>query len=398
MGKNPANKEKPLRGIVKNKKICLKQESDIPHVSRIGLRRRKSRVTWSDLGDANLRIPEDQPINHFNNSLEKENINDVVTLLLLLNNRNPTTPNLNKHISFPKSIKLFNIIYFYSGVSDKNKDESLLSTKYFIKSHEYNFYMNCFVNNIGLSRKFLEEGIDPNCSDIVGNSVLLNACGENHIDMCKLLISFGANINNVNTCGITVLHIASYFGYTELLQFLLPLFSNKNIQDIYGNTPLHYAIKKNNINAVSLLIHNNANIYSMNKLHVSPMYIACIKEIDDIIFLFLDNGFDVNSIINTITKYRMLHVLCKYKKNDIIIKLLQRNDININIQSNNGDTPLHICYITQNSDIIPFLEQKNPDIYIKNNNGLSVSGFNQKEISNFSPMSISHLIFRNPSI
>lgn len=64
-----------------------------------------------------------------------------------------------------------------------------------------------------------------------------------------------------------------------------------NKLDKYGNTALHNAVKRNDINTVKYLLENNACVFTKNS-----------------------QGDDVYDIINKTKNYEMLKILTKYNK------------------------------------------------------------------------------------
>ena len=63
----------------------------------------------------------------------------------------------------------------------------------------------------------------------------------------------------------------------DLLLAILNKFPDVNISDMYGNTPLLYAIKTNNYLAIRTLLENNARVLFKNNDGVSPLHYALDK-------------------------------------------------------------------------------------------------------------------------
>ena len=81
---------------------------------------------------------------------------------------------------------------------------------------------------------------------------------ENHLEIVKLLIYSGANIENKTKEGATPLHIASLNGHLAIVKHLIS--SGANIQNKTNHkiTPLHIACKKKHIEIVKYLISHGA--------------------------------------------------------------------------------------------------------------------------------------------
>ena len=67
---------------------------------------------------------------------------------------------------------------------------------------------------------FYKEKIDINISDITGATPLHYACSGGYIDVVKLLIKFGADINTTRS-GSTPLYLAILHGHLDLVEYIL---------------------------------------------------------------------------------------------------------------------------------------------------------------------------------
>ena len=105
-----------------------------------------------------------------------------------------------------------------------------------------------------------------------------------------------------------------------------------NLQDIYGMTPLHYALRSKNIDAAIALLKAGANPNLPNERGIAPLsYINGFPERLDLLQLMLDNGGDVDfftgqhGILEGIKKYRsqdpkfkpVIELMEKYSKKGI---------------------------------------------------------------------------------
>ena len=80
----------------------------------------------------------------------------------------------------------------------------------------------------------------------------------NSVDMAKLLLDKGANINSVTDNNSTLLHLAIQRNEKELIRFLVARGANLNEEDVFGKTPLIYAIQTKQADVVQLLLEHGA--------------------------------------------------------------------------------------------------------------------------------------------
>lgn len=68
-----------------------------------------------------------------------------------------------------------------------------------------------------------------------------------------------------------------------------------NIQDRQGYTPLHYASKSGNREAILFLINNRAVVNSRNNMNQTPLLLACCRSRDvESVRILLDNGAEID--------------------------------------------------------------------------------------------------------
>ncbi len=107
----------------------------------------------------------------------------------------------------------------------------------------------------------LQYGADPNLSTKEAMTALFAAAGHGNIEIAKMLIEKGAEINAGNLSrGFTALYIAVENSHHDMVTFLIERGANINVQAEYGWTPLHRAIANGDYSMVELLIEKGANV------------------------------------------------------------------------------------------------------------------------------------------
>jgi len=97
---------------------------------------------------------------------------------------------------------------------------------------------------------------------LVRISVLSAAVSENELEMVKLLIRRGADVNWVprgGSAGKTPLHFASVDAGPEMTKLLIQAGANVNVLDSSGWTPLHIAAGRGRVDIIKILLANRAN-------------------------------------------------------------------------------------------------------------------------------------------
>lgn len=89
---------------------------------------------------------------------------------------------------------------------------------------------------------------------------LFHVINEDDLDILKVLITAGADLNIQNEEGWTPLHIAALHNNTEIVSMLVTAGAHLNVQNESGLTPLIVAASNNNKEVVQILIFAGADL------------------------------------------------------------------------------------------------------------------------------------------
>ncbi len=106
--------------------------------------------------------------------------------------------------------------------------------------------------NFDIAKILIEAGADINVKSRYHNTPLSLAIYNDYENIVKLLLDHGANIDKSAI-------IAAKQGHINIMKLLIKYKVDINIKDEWGNTPLIYAILKNNKNMEKLLLDNGAD-------------------------------------------------------------------------------------------------------------------------------------------
>ncbi|KAK2710298.1 hypothetical protein QYM36_013820 [Artemia franciscana] len=142
-----------------------------------------------------------------------------------------------------------------------------------------------------------------------GRAPLHDAAKDGKLDMCQLHLSKGAYIDSLDLKGYTPLHWAAKTGQISVANYLLKKGANlhlksKNSEDC-GKTPLHFAAAEGKLEMCHLLVSKGAYINSLDDKRLTPLHWA-VKEENivetrkkgedklEIVKLLLSRGADTN--------------------------------------------------------------------------------------------------------
>ena len=113
-----------------------------------------------------------------------------------------------------------------------------------------------------------------NSYDDFGDTPLIAAAIKGHIDLCRLLVTEGADVNLPNQLSYqTPLLVAIESDNQDIVQFLLENYADVQQADNVGITPLYVAIRLKSESIVSDLISNSCDVNIGSQDH-TPLFYA----------------------------------------------------------------------------------------------------------------------------
>lgn len=107
-----------------------------------------------------------------------------------------------------------------------------------------------------------------------------------------------SSINQLNSKGETLLHMAMKTDNPNAIQMCLKLGANINAINNYNETPIYNAIREQLYNNVLVCLNKYADIYHKNKAGETPFIVACEtpKRHLDIVRLLVNNGANIDDL------------------------------------------------------------------------------------------------------
>ena len=107
---------------------------------------------------------------------------------------------------------------------------------------------------------------------------LMEAASSGHLEIVKLLISHGADVNAQSSSGNTPLMYACASGHAEVVRALLEAEANVEDHNENGHTPLMEAASAGHVEVAKILLEFGAGINThSNEFKESALTLACYK-------------------------------------------------------------------------------------------------------------------------
>jgi ankyrin repeat protein len=240
--------------------------------------------------------------------------------------------------------------------------------------------------NLLISRKFhIERSLSPRSANessqkTLDKNNLLLAAKDGHIDIVKLLIDKGADVNAKSSNGWTALMLASETGYIDIAKLLIDKGADVNAKSSNGWTALMLASKAGHIDIVKLLIDKGVDVNTNRDIGTTALVSASGAGHIDVVKLLIDKGVDVNAKDNHIRKVIMYaypaHPRKILKRNMgmtalmsasgaghiDIAKLLIDKGADVNVKSNDGWTALIDASVNGHVNVVKLLIDKGVDV------------------------------------
>ena len=200
-------------------------------------------------------------------------------------------------------------------------------------------HLACKNGQVTLIKSLLKANVDVNVLSSEGLSPLHWAVIKGNLEVTKLLIREGANIEIKDSKNASSpLLFACQNGRRKIVNFLLEMRANSNVMCAEGLSPLHWAVIKGNLEVTLLLKIYGANIeIKDSKWGSSPFLYACQNARTKIVnFLFEVGGVIKAANIDGTTA---IHFATQSGNIELVNFLLQKG-LDINSKNNKGESPL----------------------------------------------------------
>ncbi|GMT49081.1 MAG: hypothetical protein IEMM0008_0620 [bacterium] len=220
--------------------------------------------------------------------------------------------------------------------------------------------------------RFLKKRVNVNAKR-KGKTPLMIATRYGKLDIAKILIEKGANINAKDkSTGQTALHIAIYNKHPSISLLLIDHGAFVNVKGTFRKyfssndtahwTPLHLAARSGQVQVVQQLLKAGALVNTMDEIQKTPLHFAAgrypgslhdepkvpvetsttiKREQLGITKLLLNNGAEINSI--NIDGWTPLHYTAQSAHYELA-KFLVDNGADINALDKDGHKPFHVAY------------------------------------------------------
>ena len=164
------------------------------------------------------------------------------------------------------------------------------------------------------------------------------ASRRGHVDVARLLLEHGADVNARDNVEFSPLLLASREGYAKLARILLEHGADAEARDDDKRTPLFLAVEGGHVEVARILLEHSADMEAREMNDMSPLEHASIIGNVEIVRLLLEHGGDARS--EDENRDTPLHFASANGKHAVVQMLLEHG-VDANAQNTSSRTPLH---------------------------------------------------------
>ena len=231
--------------------------------------------------------------------------------------------------------------------------------------------------------QMLKDGVDVNCRDS-NNDIALHLVDD--LEMAKLLVSFGADINIKNSDGMTPLCSVMNLGFFDIAKYYIDCGADVNVKSNSGMSILHFAALGNIQSCIKLAIENGIDVNVKDNTGTTPLCYAVSSGAFESVVVLVEHGADIfaKDFRNSVTKVSPIWLAVAGAKGDIpnseqiLVYLLIKVDMNKKYDDGNFfiHKAIHIPYLFEKGYIWYVIGCS--DINAVDDNGLTVLDYMEK--------------------
>jgi ankyrin repeat protein len=236
---------------------------------------------------------------------------------------------------------------------------------------------------VKLAQVLLKHGADADAANDDGKS-LLHLLSErrirdegNALDLIRLSLGYGADVNRRDEKKQTPLLLAMRQGSSKLVKILLENGADSNAKNDNGKTSLHMLSghlmnEEDAVDRARLLLEHGAEVNIRDNDNQTPLLLAMGRDLFKLVRTLIEHGADADAANNG--SKTPLHILSESRTYDEgsalhLIWLLLENGVEVNRRDKNNQTPLLLAMRQGRSKLVRILLENGADSNAKNDHG-----------------------------
>jgi RNA polymerase sigma factor (sigma-70 family) len=258
----------------------------------------------------------------------------------------------------PEKERMVTTLFYINGYSREEIGEFLSVTTKTVKNQLYSARNRLREKLMTMVKDDLQTKRPSRNNQFALTVQLFTAVEMGKLAKIKELLSIAPDLVNVkNSNGKTLLHIAAYYGYKEVMELLLSRGIAVDARDYSGRTPLHHMVLGcNQPDVAQLLLNHGAVIHTTDNQSTTPVSLATNHWKEKLTQFLLDKGAVRDIFIATIRD-----------EPEEVEAMLSADSTLVNVRQKTcypmaGATPLHIAVGKSHWDVAQILLKYGADV------------------------------------
>ena len=150
-------------------------------------------------------------------------------------------------------------------------------------------------DSLDIAKLLIEKGANVNVRSPSGKTALWWAARYDHLELAELLIEKGADVNPKNMFDKVDLIGAVQHGHLEMVKLLIKKGADINAKNFYGKTALMIAIQQGHLELAELLIEQGADVNAKDSSGMTALMLAAQYAYLEMAELLIQKGADINA-------------------------------------------------------------------------------------------------------
>jgi len=200
-----------------------------------------------------------------------------------------------------------------------------------------------------------------------GKTLLMMAAYKGYVDMIKLVVDNGGDGCIADQVGDMPIHYAAIGCKPQAILTLVDKGSPVNVENKENRTPLHQAVIGRNMETVTALLKVGAAVNIQDVNGETPLQVAINMKCEEIASSMVDQA---DLLVFEKNGWNPLHLAVRAGLRDLVSQLLRADRRCVNIVTRDGQAPLHIAIASGNISVVKcLLETAECDVDIQDSQG-----------------------------
>lgn len=143
-----------------------------------------------------------------------------------------------------------------------------------------------FSGHLNVIKLLVKHGADVNHKTDTDSTPLRAACFDGRLDIVQYLVNHSADVNLPNAYNNTCLMISSYKGHSDVVEYLLQNGAQPNDQANCRATALHYASECGHLEICEMLLDYGGDISKKNEYGMTAVITAAERTKDEVVEMY----------------------------------------------------------------------------------------------------------------